>query len=494
MSSSKKGSLSMMDDVIPGVYFGDRGLKFKRLIENLLNFCNIKDKYKEVLLSEESMELYGQAFTSDTVNEQVNYQYYEQLGDVSGNKFIVWYFYNRFPQLKCSEGVKVVARLRINYGAKQSFFEMAKNLGFWDFISASNDCRQRKMKSLLEDVFEAFLGVTEEVLDKTFNIGLGYCIVYVILENIFNRMDISLKYEDLYDSKTRLKELFDLHSRELGPLVYLEEKNELVTSTVYRVKGGSYEQRSDGSINMKRIVGGKYIELGKGSASLKADAQQKAAEMALQTLKKQGWVKEIPQIYSLFDKKELPPPKSAESPPKNKEDSKNQGKKSKNKEESDKDKSKKNKDKITKQDILDFIDKNNEEMKKKGEFEEDEDIKEIDRLRRTRTKTKYSVNYKSTILSMYCRNRNYSGARACVDLEADPNILDTNELSSLDLLFIGKVEEDTVRKILKCLMVLGCNGKIRQSIFDKYVSQYTDEYILKKSRKFKIIEEESDSE
>ena len=98
-----------------------------------------------------------------------------------------------------------------------------------------------------------------------------------------------LRYQDLYDSKTRLKELFDLHEDVLGPLVYKEEKNEMITTSfVYRVEGGAYEERANGTLNKKRIIGGKYIKIGEGSSSLKVDAQQVAAENALSNLKKQG--------------------------------------------------------------------------------------------------------------------------------------------------------------------------------------------------------------
>jgi dsRNA-specific ribonuclease len=231
--------------------------------------------------------MFGCAFTSELVDPDNNYQVFEQIGDLSGNKFIVSYMYNRFPQLNCSEGVKVIARLRINYGAKESFCEIAKNLGFWPFISATNNLRQRKMKSLLEDVFEAFLGVTEKILDTKKRVGVGYGIVYDILTTIFNEIDISLRYEDLYDAKTRLKELFDMHESVIGSLVYKENKIDQITfSIAYR-----FHEKN-------------YIKIGEGSAALKADAQKNAAISALTNLSKQGWNKPVPSIYQKFNKNE----------------------------------------------------------------------------------------------------------------------------------------------------------------------------------------------
>jgi len=143
------------------LYLADRNDKFKQFIISTLNKGKINHKYIDVLTSEEHLNLYKDAFTSDEIDPENNYQVFEQMGDATGNKFIITYMYNRFPYLKCVSGVKVIARLKINYGSKQTFCSIACNLGFWPFISATTDLRQRKMKSLLEDVFEAFIGVTE---------------------------------------------------------------------------------------------------------------------------------------------------------------------------------------------------------------------------------------------------------------------------------------------------------------------------------------------
>jgi dsRNA-specific ribonuclease len=428
----------MTDQIqIQGIYLGSRGDDFKNLIKSVLKKGNLKNRYIEMLTDDESMKVYGDAFTSDLVDPVNNYQVLEMVGDLIGNKFIVNYMYQRFPQLNCSEGVKVVARLRINYGAKQSFSDIARKLGFWDFISATNDLRQRKMKPLLEDVFEAFLGATERIIDQRKRIGVGYAIVYDILASIFDDMDISLRYEDLYDSKTRLKELFDMYESSLGPLVYKEEKTDLIQcSTVYRVEGGQYQQKADGSFNKKRIIGGVYIKIGEGSASLKADAQQNAATMALENLAKQGWKKQIPLVYQNF----------------------NSGNDIKNKI-------------LDKQDIID----------RWGD--------DLNSLQSTREKNKYQNKYQSTPLCKYCRERNLSGVKACLELGADINIPDSDGMFAIDLLFIGKVEEKVVEEIMVLLM--NKNNyfkKIHRMIFDMYYKEYLGKYFSKVIDKFDIVE------
>jgi dsRNA-specific ribonuclease len=269
------------------IYLAPRDEEFKALIRSLLVRGKLVPKYIDLLMTEKSMEEYSKAFTAESADPENNSEVYEQLGDVTANKFIVWYMYKRFPQLMCTEGVKVVARLRINYGAKQSFYNIANSLGFWKFISASDEDRSRKMKPLLEDSLEAFIGATEFLLDSNFRQGVGNAIVYDILANIFDEMPISLEYEDLYDAKTRLKELFDFYGAPMGKIEYRETKMDMLTkSVVYKVMGT-----------------GQYIPLGEGTASLKADAQQNAARNALKYLATQGYTKPVPEVYSKFCKK-----------------------------------------------------------------------------------------------------------------------------------------------------------------------------------------------
>ena len=217
----------------PEIYYGTRDQQFKDFIFGLLKRGKVKTKYIDSLLTKENIELYSQAFTAASANSEENYEIFEQLGDLSANKFIVGYMYNRFPFLKTPKGVKVVARLRINYGATQSFAKFAEKLGFWPFISCAEDginhgCkyRSKNKKELLEDTFEAFIGCTEFILDNKYRIGVGYGIVYDILSSIFDEISISLAYEDLFDAKTRLKEIFD-YFPDLGTYGFTNTRQEI---------------------------------------------------------------------------------------------------------------------------------------------------------------------------------------------------------------------------------------------------------------------------
>ena len=300
-----------MANITQGIYVGSRGNDFKSLITKLLQKGKLKPKYIEKLTDQKGMEAYGYAFTARTADAINNYERFEQIGDVTANKFIVWYAYRRFPQLDCTDGVKVVARLRINYGAKQFFAKLGQDLGFWPFISAAEDgeernqyYRNRHMKDLLEDCVEAFIGCTEYLLDKAFRPGVGYGIVYYILADIFDDIPMSLNYEDLYDAKTRLKETFDVYRNKLGGWYFhdthkeVNEYNNMNESVLYQmpITGPQQPLRINNTVLPQRG----WVQIGTGIASKKNDAQQKAAKEGIETLMRMGYFKEPPTCYKYF--------------------------------------------------------------------------------------------------------------------------------------------------------------------------------------------------
>ena len=307
-----------MANIPAKVYLGSRGANFKLLISNLLQRGKLKPKYIELLTNKSSMESYGLAFTAKSADRVDNYERFEQIGDVTANKFIVWYSYKRFPQLDCTDGVKVVARLRINYGAKESFAPLGEKLGFWDYISAEEEGTERNMKyrnrhkkDLLEDTFEAFVGCTEYLLDRAFRPGVGYGIVYDILADIFNELPISLRFEDLFDAKTRLKETFDAFPN-LGEWVYIDSREDvgedgytIARAVLYQAPPGTNpkpnrRKTGPGKRDFEETPAQGWIQLGEGTSSTKGDAQQKAATQGIERLKHMGYYRDPPVEYFKF--------------------------------------------------------------------------------------------------------------------------------------------------------------------------------------------------
>lgn len=409
------------NEIISGIFFGDRGVDFKSMISKLLKSCDVEEKYIKILTGKEYLDIYAMAFTSEMVDDKCNYQFFEQLGDATCSKFIVSYIYNRFPQLQCNEGVKVAARIKINYGSKQCFSTIADKLGFWEFISAPNELRHRMKKPLLEDIFEAFIGATEYILDYELGICVGYACVYKILQHIFDNIEISLKYEDLYDAKTRLKELFDYKIHTLGPLEYEETKNNLLTtSTVFYTKDIKYGTTNDGKIDTKKIIyPGRKVKIAEGCAALKYDAQQVASKNALENLSKQGISKPAPEIYLKFDSGAV-------------------------------------RTKTTEKDILNIC--NGKEN--------------INNCIYIKNKSKFQYKYNCSILSLKCRERDYLGIKYCINLDADPNIKDTHGMTCIDNLLIGRQNQKLIDKVFEKFFNKGNIMNISSRVYEVYGNNY----------------------
>lgn len=230
------------------------------LITKVLSLGDLKPEYIQVLLSH--MDEYRKAFTSESVDIYENYEVLEHLGDGIVNSFLSFYFFRRLPHLDCTSGVKILSRLKINYASSRSFADIAERLGFWPYIRASPEQKRTYKTKLLEDTLEAFIGVTVRILDAEFRVGVGYGIAYAILKGVFDTIEISLEYDDLYDSKSKIKEIFDAARGKLGMLDYV---NTARTCTLYRKEKG----------------GLKFL-LGVGSElPTKAEREQAASKQAL---------------------------------------------------------------------------------------------------------------------------------------------------------------------------------------------------------------------
>ena len=183
-------------------------------ILNVFNKVNIKDKYKQIFVTDYALSMFQTAFIAKSVLPQQNYEVLEFLGDSASNHAVVAYFYNVYPQLRClsGSGVATLSRLKIKHTSSESFAKFATHLGFLQYIKATKEelDNPEKTQHLLEDVFEAFIGAMYDILMKHFGLH-GVCnqIIYEFISYIFNQQQISFDLDELYDAKTRLKELFD---------------------------------------------------------------------------------------------------------------------------------------------------------------------------------------------------------------------------------------------------------------------------------------------
>jgi dsRNA-specific ribonuclease len=262
-------------------YYGLRNQSFKNLLWNILKKGKLKEHYINCLLTPEALVEYDKAFTSSTISSHVdptsgkievnkiisnNYETYEKLGDGIFDNFIGWYAFRRFGEVNNLEQVKLLHIIRSKYGSKKEFAPISESLGFWPYISSSVYARNHEKKKLLEDVFEAFLGVTSFILDKNFRNGVGYAICYDILASIFDNIKFSTDFSEMIDYVTKLKQVFD------------KVKNVRI----------EYQDRKIGDqihiMIYQRAQNGEYKLIGTGVSTNKKDAKQNAAENAFKNL------------------------------------------------------------------------------------------------------------------------------------------------------------------------------------------------------------------
>ena len=241
-------------------------MSFQAFIYETLLRLQVQSPLLDIMTNDENLTIYRRAFTHSSVNVDDNYEKLEQVGDGVINSTLINYFHRKFPDID----VGIAARLKIKYSSKTMLAEFARRYDFKAYISVMIEPNPKQWESILEDVFEAFFGATFTLLTAR-NYGAGFLVCSFIMENIMKEEVIDLSREALFDAKTRLKELFDVH-KELGTIVYTSKGTARgVYAEVYRQ---DFNRRME------------FLGSGVSKKGLKIEAEQNAAEIALAKYKK----------------------------------------------------------------------------------------------------------------------------------------------------------------------------------------------------------------
>lgn len=283
-------------DKIETNFIAPRDERFRMMIFNTLKLANLKDKVIHKIIDDPIiMEKYGYAFTSPEVDPEHNFELYETLGDSTVNQAFVTDILNRYPKLDTPDGVKIISRVKLSLTSSASFAKIADGLGFFAFISAPFGERIVKKNKLLEDVFEAFFGVTCEIFDVELKESVGYSVSYSIISNVMKNVPISLKYEDLFDPNTRLKEIFDYFKPKSNRDKILDGKLTYTTSLA------SGPEKKLGNLYVVKAIfvnsDGKEEVLGEATGPNKQLTQRKSSEKGIEYLARKGFIRPIPELY-----------------------------------------------------------------------------------------------------------------------------------------------------------------------------------------------------
>ncbi|WP_147532069.1 ribonuclease III [Bacillus marasmi] len=237
----------------------DREIKLSRAKEN-----QFKDFQKRIGFDYMNINLLKQAFThSSYVNEHRKKPYednerLEFLGDAVLELTVSQFLYKKYPMM--SEGE--LTKLRAAVVCEPSLVYFANELQFGQLVLLGKGEEMtggRERPALLADVFEAFIGAL--YLDK------GIDSVIQFLEKVvFPKID-SGAFSHVMDFKSQLQELVQRDG--VGSLEY----------KILQEKGPAHNREFCSRVSLN----GK--ELGTGTGRSKKEAEQHAAQMALEQLK-----------------------------------------------------------------------------------------------------------------------------------------------------------------------------------------------------------------
>lgn len=254
--------------------------KFREFIQSVLSRANLGSKYIDEFTDKKSMIEFTKAFTHKSVDSVDNYEFYEILGDSTTNKVVVWYFIRRFPDVfneaKGKGGnmgpVAIMARLKQNGVSKTTYAQFSETLGFWDYIRYSEEVAKDRRK-IMEDVFEAFMGCLELLVDTKVTEHSGYGVIYKIMKTLMDPIKVSLEREDLYDSKSRLNEAILGFGKGRLTVEYIEDKQDKPNE--------DYQKRYRVFIRIIDNLYKKTYDSNRFFGSGKKDAEKKVAQYVL---------------------------------------------------------------------------------------------------------------------------------------------------------------------------------------------------------------------
>lgn len=246
------------------------------LLTSILRRGRALDQPSIDLLVRNHADTFAHVFTHKSIHPTLNYEHYEFVGDSVVNSCVIRYLYDKYPQLHSADGTQVLTRMKITIICREFLARMATDLGMDKFIDCDEYHRTNHMKSICEDVFEAFFGATSILVDRHILDGAGAGVIKHILYDILDQYPIRPSYETLVDSTTRLKELCDATKIQLDAKYERDDETKLFTCfIIYR-----------------------GATIGTGRSYKKKQAYASAAETAIRTLRQRyGVFKDAPPIY-----------------------------------------------------------------------------------------------------------------------------------------------------------------------------------------------------
>lgn len=176
-------------------------MDYKIVISRIFRYCRLNQEHYNYFTNN---PLFAKAFVHKSYDAENNYDYLEIRGDCVVNLAITQYILYRFPKLRSP---KWLTKLTHNMRSTVYLSRLAREYHFDKYIKYDKT-QKIYLEEMYEDVLESFFGVIV-ILSEKFGKGYGYNLVYTIISKMFDKFAISLNIDNLFDRKSRVKEIYD---------------------------------------------------------------------------------------------------------------------------------------------------------------------------------------------------------------------------------------------------------------------------------------------
>ena len=212
----------------------------KEYIVKLLQTAEVIQEFKKVFTN----SIYAREFTD---SPQSNYEYYEYIGDGIVNTSVLTYIAEKFPEYQTlsTKPQEVYTRLKITLISTRALQAMLEQINphFWDLIRCDQEkivnpgmgelqkielgTRMKERNKVMEDVFEALIGVTYAMTNKYLgnkvsatNAGPGFPICYNIITKLMEEVPVI---------KTCISNQILFHENKINEIIPFFEVNDPIT-------------------------------------------------------------------------------------------------------------------------------------------------------------------------------------------------------------------------------------------------------------------------
>lgn len=194
-------------------------MDFKTFILDILKHrCRLKEKtIYRAFDNPASWTIMEQAFTHKSLGVESNYELLEFEGDVELNLAVVIWIRETYPDIV---NVGWLTKIKHKLIGKHALATAASQNGFTQHIkfhpalhaiiaAYSDPMDNSDYEDMHEDTVEALCGAIVRILNTHTTRGVGHVAVCNLIKSFLDNADVSVTYEDIYDPKTRMKEVFD---------------------------------------------------------------------------------------------------------------------------------------------------------------------------------------------------------------------------------------------------------------------------------------------